>query len=172
MTAAPLLDLDAARREAAYPDGIPVVKGGQTFTLPAELPVEVFDPFLSENLGLVDILKDALSEKADDKGLGELVIDTLLARPSLPADLLQAIKDAFAVLFDEQYPAFVATRPSVQDYVRLTRGLVQAYGVSLGEATASPGSSESAGATPKPTSTSTTDSTPEASGDTPEAAAS
>lgn len=169
MSTAPLIDLDAAKRESRYPDGIPVVKGGVTFTLPAELPVEVFDPFLAEDLGLIEILKDVLDgDKDDDKGIGDLVIDALTARPALPRELLGAIKDAFAIVFgDEQYAAFVAQKPSVNDYLRLVRGLQALYGVGLGEASASPASSESAGSTPKPTSDAATDSTPDSPGEPP-----
>lgn len=180
MTTAPdvLLDLDAARRESKYPDGFPLRKGGTTFVLPAELPLEVFDPLLSEELDLVGILKAALEEKGGDadESLGEVIVDVLMSRPTLPRQVIAAIQDCLRVLFDAETPgnfdAFAATRPSVNDYLRLVKGLLPLYGVSLGEAFGSPASSESDGATLKQTSPSTADSTPEVSGDAPEKPAS
>ena len=75
---------------------------------------------------------------------------------------------AFAILFGDNYENFRAMRPSVATYLRLTRHLVTLYGVGLGEAFASPTSSVSGGATPKPTSPVTAISTPEVSGSAPE----
>lgn len=163
---APLIDLDAAKREARYPDGIPVALGGQTFTLPAELPVATFDPLLSDELDLVGVVSKVLADEASTKSVIDQVIDVLTDRPDLPTAVLAAIHGCFRILFGpEQYETFAAQRPSVQDYVRLVKALVSLYGVNLGEAFASAGSSESDGQTPKPTSQSTTDSTPEVSGD-------
>lgn len=163
----PLIDLDAAKREAVFPDGIPVRFGGQDFLLPAELPVDVFDPLLSEDLDLVGVVKQVLAERPEDGGddIGSVVLDVLLTRPGLPRQTLQAVKQVFAALFgDEQYACFAALRPSVQDYVRLARGLLTAYGVGLGEALGSPDSSESGGETSSQISDASTDSTPAASG--------
>lgn len=168
MTSAPLIDLDAARRETQYPDGIPVVLGGERFVLPAELPVEALDPLLSEEMDLAGVLQQVLADKpdgADEESIGELVINVLVNRPNLPIQLVQAIKDVFAALFGpEQYERFLAQRPSVPDYLRLAKHLLPLLGVSLGEALGSPDSSESAGETSKPTSPSTAASTPGKSG--------
>ncbi len=167
---APLIDLDAAKREAAYPDGIPVTLGGQTFTLPAELPTDVLTPIVT--LNLPDLLKKVLDERdkggaSDEDSLGELILDILFDRPDLPADLLQAVFDVAAALFGDQYADFTAKRPSINDYMRLASALMPLYGVSLGEALGSPDSSESGGETSSPTSNSTTASTPAGPGSRP-----
>lgn len=201
MSTPPMIDLDAAKREAAYPDGIPVRFGGEEFLLPGELPADLLDPLLSEELDLVGVISKVFDDRAakreaekakaaaeapelppgvpedlkakaeaadedDDESLGEIIVDVLLARPALPAQVLQAIKDVFAALFGpEQYPKFVEQRPSINDYLRLARGLTALYGVSLGEAFGSPASSASGGETSSQTSpTATPDSTRAASG--------
>jgi hypothetical protein len=169
MTTPALIDLDAARREGEYPEGIPVRFGGKDYMLPSELPIDVFDPFLSEDLDLIGLLKPifaATENRADDKSIGDLVIDTLTTRPALPKEFIGAIQDSLALLFGaDQFAAFSADRPGVGDYLRLIRGLVKAYGVTLGEAFASPASSENGGATQSQTSTASTESTPAPSGD-------
>lgn len=115
--------------------------------------------------------KDKGGLKSDS--FGEQVLEILMDRPTLPKQAITAIKDCFALLFGpEQYARFVAQRPSLADYVRLGRALFSIYGVSLGEAFASPDSSENAGETPKQTSPSTTESTPETPGAAPETPAS
>ena len=167
-----LLDLDAARREITHPDGIPVQFKGQTFTLPAELPADVFDPFLSEKFDLMSLAKAALTDDAEVNGMEVTTIDRILAvleeQPQIIANGLAAIKDAFALLFGAQeYSAFVALRPSFTDYARLLKGLIGLYGVGLGEAFASPASSGSVGATPSPIYDSAITSTPAPSGDAP-----
>jgi hypothetical protein len=160
----PTIDLDAAKREAAHPEGITIRLGGEDFTLPSELPVDVFDPLLDENLDLVGLIREVLADK--DSDLTDDVLRIIGERPSLPKQLIGAVKDCFALLFGaEQYAAFTAKRPSIQDYLRLAKALPSLYGVSLGEAFASPASPESDGATQKPTSEPTAGSTPETSGD-------
>jgi hypothetical protein len=160
---APLIDLNAAKREAEYPDGIPVALGDREFVLPGELPVDVLDPIL--DLDLATLFKQVLDSMDDDeKDLGQIVVDVLLNRPALPKELVQAIKDVYEVLFGDQHDDFLDQRPSIPDYVRLTQALLPLYGVGLGEALGSDESSESDGQTSSPTSSSTTDSTPAASG--------
>lgn len=165
---APMIDLDAAKRESQYPDGINVRHGATDFVLPAELPADVLDPILL--LDLPALLKKVLDtaegkDAGDEDDLGQIVLDVLFDRPDLPADLLNAVRSVFAALFGpDQYPVFLSNRPSIPDYVRLIRGLLPLYGVSLGEALGSADSSESGGATSNPTSSSTTDSTPAPSG--------
>lgn len=166
---APLIDLDAGRRELAHPDGIPVVLGGETFTLPAEFPVDVLDPFLDEKFDLAGLIREAVRKSKNEDGttkpVSVIVVDTLFDRPSLPVELIQTIYAAFEQLFGaEDYARFKAQRPSIGDYQRLTSGLFSLYGVSLGEAFASPDSSESDGATQKETSAGSTESTPAKSG--------
>jgi hypothetical protein len=150
----PVIDLDAHRRESTYPDGIPLVFGGEEFVLPAQLPLEVFDPFLSEELGLAALIRDFFAE-SDDKDDVAQILDALVAHPGLPKQVIAAIMDAMALLFGaEDFARFQrsSARPGVGDYLFLARNLIAAYGVTLGEAFASPDSSESTGTTPSPTS--------------------
>src|SRR6478735_2126544 len=66
------IDLDAARRERQQPDGLPVILAGEEFTLPAELPLDVFDPFLSEDFDLAGLIRDGIErykEVGDERGI-------------------------------------------------------------------------------------------------------
>lgn len=171
------LDLDAGRREVAFPDGIALKLKGITYELPAELPIDVFDPFLSDEFDIVSLVRDVMELRKNEDGTEKSVIDTIMAvlteRPTLPKDLWNALNDALAILMDgpdagrsgNQFTAFRRSRPSIEDYGRLVGALFDTYGVSLGEAFASPASSENAGETPKLTSESTTASTSEQSGE-------
>ncbi|MGL5816649.1 MAG: hypothetical protein ACRCYR_03730 [Phycicoccus sp.] len=162
------IDLDAARRERRQPEGLPVTIGGQTFTLPAELPLDVFDPFLDETFDLAGLIREGIAkskEVGDDgepRGVEGAAVDVLFLRPDLPVDLIRRVYAAFEVLFGpEQYAAFNVARPSLLDYAALFRGLYRQYGVGLGEAYGSLGSSGDGGQTPKPTSPASTGSTSE-----------
>lgn len=164
------LDLAAARREQEEPDGLPLKFRGTTFMLPTELPLDVFDPFLAEEFDLAGLIREVMAEARNDDGttkpVATVVIDTLFHRPALPVEIIKTVFAAFEALFGaDQYAAFKALRPSLNDYGRLTSALFSEYGVSLGEAFASPDSSVSDGATPKETYESTPSSTPDASGD-------
>jgi len=165
------LDADAAKREAAHPEGIPVRHGGRTFLLPAELPADVLEPLLSVDLDLASVVASAAdvarrAEGADERAVGmEVVLDALLSRPTLPIDALRAARACLERLFGpEQWASWLETRPSLPAYGRLIRHLVRTYGVSLGEAFGSPAPSGAGGATSRPTSPPPTGSTPEASG--------
>jgi hypothetical protein len=114
-------------------------------------------------------------ETGKQRDMVDIFTKTLEDRPAALADIWSALHDTFAALFDTaenpgQYAAFRALRPSLKDYGRLVRALTRAYGVSLGEAFASPVSSKSGGTTPNPTSPDSTDSTPDGSGADPEPA--
>lgn len=160
-----LLDLDAARRERAHPEGIVVRNKGEEFVLPAELPADVFDPFLLGKIDVAGIVRTALEDDTEDADLGEIVVKVLFENPSLPQDVYAAIHESFGLLFgEEQWEAFRKTKPSFPDLGVLVKGLLKKYGTSLGEVFASPDSSESDGATPKETSESTPSSTPAKSG--------
>jgi len=157
-------DMDAARREEECPDGIRLVYKGEEFILPAELPIDIFDALLSDDLDLTGIFTELLN--SEDEDVMKAVLKLLIDRPSLPKVLLDAIHACFRSLFgDEDYPRFRRLRPSIKDVVRLARGLFERYGTSLGEAFASPDSPEAGGATSSQTSSSTTESTPAPSGD-------
>jgi hypothetical protein len=166
-----VIDLDAARRESAFPDGIDVPFRGETYNLPGELPADVFDPFLTPEFDLsgllVTLFKDDDAEKK--KELGDRVVELLLERPMLPAENITAIYAALELLFGpDQWATFKAARPSIPDIARLVSGLFRLYGVSLGEAFASVGSVTNAGPTSKQTSPlGIPVSTPDASGDAP-----
>lgn len=173
------LDLDAAVREATDGDGIRMPYRGQEFILPAELPLDVFDPFLTDDFDLVGLVRDFLDadRRAKAEGrvadIGEIVVEILFNRPSLPVQVLGAFYDALRAIFNtrgedgtvvDNFARFQALKPGVTSYALLVRMLLQAYGVGLGEAFTSPGTSTTAGATSKPTSPgSTPGSTPETS---------
>ncbi len=176
MTDTNLLDLDAARREVAHPEGIRVRFGGEDYLLPSELPLDVFDPFLSDDLDLVAVIRDfstmgdakaadgkAKSEDEENEGWAA----ALFAHPNLPRQFIHATHAALEALFGpEDYVRFRANRPSLGDYGRLIQGLVKLYSVSLGEAFASLTSADGDGQTSNPTSPAPTpESTPGASTD-------
>jgi len=151
-------DMDAARREEECPDGIKIVYKGEEFILPAELPIDIFDALLSDDLDLTGIFTELLN--SEDEDVMKAVLKLLIDRPTLPKAMLDAIHACFRSLFgDEDYPRFRGLRPSIKDVVRLARGLFERYGTSLGEAFASPDSSGDGGATSSQPSSSTEDST-------------
>lgn len=153
---APLIDLDAPRRESAHPDGIPVRFGGQSFTLPAELPLDTLTGLiLDPDLDLPGLLTRL--SRSTEATFGKDVVDALLDRADLPHTALKAFTNALESLFGvEEYAKFTRLRPSIPDYIRLIKALWSLYGVSLGEAARSLTSPESDGATSKRTSRITT----------------
>jgi len=162
-----VIDLDAARRESAFPDGINVPFEGEVYNLPGELPADVFDPFLTPEFDLSGLLVTLFKDDDEEKELGDRVVALLLDRPMLPAEIIGALYAALELLFGaEQWATFKAARPSIPDIARLVSGLFRLYGVSLGEAFASVGSVANAGPTSKQTSPlGIPASTPDASGD-------
>ncbi|OEJ21117.1 hypothetical protein [Streptomyces subrutilus] len=167
-----VIDLDAERREVRYPNGIPVKIGGEQFIFPAEVPAEALDPLLSDDLDLVGFFGDLVTSTGGGT-VSEITV-MLFRRPKLPRQFYAAVKDVYRVLLgEEQYKDFLAQRPSIPDYVRLTTALAKVYGVELGKLFASDSSSETDSETSSPTSpASTTASTPEESGAVPESPAS
>lgn len=161
------LDLDAAEREIAYPDGINLRLGGHTYTLPAELPLDVLDPLIAEDFDLAGLIVELTSIGGDD--LGESVVNLLTKRPDLPRQFKETIHGCLRLLMGgEAFDAFLATRPSLQKYGRLIRGVLGLYGTTLGEATASLTTSGTGGATSNQTSDASTESMPEPSSAGPE----
>ncbi|KIF04154.1 hypothetical protein PL81_20285 [Streptomyces sp. RSD-27] len=157
------IDLDAERREVQHPNGITVLLRGEQFLFPAEVPADALDPLLSDELDLVGLLSDIVGTKAASVS-GE-VIELLFKRPKLPRQFLAAVKDIYRILLgDDGFASFVAVRPSIGDYVRLTKALIAVYGVDLGKLFGSDDSSENDGETSNPTSAASTNSTPAASG--------
>ncbi|WP_256975411.1 hypothetical protein [Streptomyces sp. CS159] len=155
--------MDAERREVLYPDGIPVKFRGEQFIFPAELPAAALDPILSEELDLVGVLGDVIASADGDAGVQQ-VIGALFRRPALPLKFLEAIRQTYAILLEDQTQDFLDRKPSVPDYVRLTTGLARVYGVELGKLFRLGASSGSDSQTSNPTSPDTTASTPDASG--------
>ncbi|MYW67132.1 hypothetical protein GTY65_24135 [Streptomyces sp. SID8379] len=164
-----VIDLDAERREVQYPNGIPVLFGGEQFLFPAELPAEALDPILSDELDLTGLLMEIVGSADGDGDAGyREIVNALFRRPKLPRRFLGAVRDVYAILLgDEQYDEFLKARPSIGDYVRLTTGLARVYGVELGKLFRSAGSSNTDGATSSPTSADSTESTPDESGSAP-----
>jgi hypothetical protein len=159
-------EADAARREARYPDGIPVIHKGVTYLLPAELPADALDPLLGLDVDLAGIVGSAVRLQAeaneeDQRRVGaEVMWQALAANPRLPVDFWTGVKASLALLFGEEaWARFTADRPSLPTYVRLVRMLSKAYGVGLGEAFASAAPSDTGGETSNPTSKPSTEST-------------
>lgn len=69
----------------------------------------------------------------------------------------RGLKAAFG---DEQWPRFLAHRPSKDDCIALWADLLTAYSVTEGESSSSPASSATGGESSKPSSNDTTESTP------------
>lgn len=182
VTTPAVLDLDAARADrerarAAASEGrsaiLPVQLGGEVIaTLPAECPVDVFQPLTELNVDLAFIIKavtNAVTAKDDAEqriAAMNLLVNVLAAHPDLPAGILAAVKDITRrVLGDEGYGKLAAARPSREDLAFLATGILTWWGVSLGEFLPSPASPEvNGGATSKQTSSGTTSSTRGASG--------
>lgn len=163
-----VLDLDAERREVRYPHGIAVKFHGEQFIFPAEIPADALDPLLSDDLDLVGFFSELI--QGSGGGTVSEITDLLFRRPRLPRQFYTAVKDVYRILLDEQqYTDFLAKRPSIPDYVRLTAGLAKVYGVELGKLFTPDSSSETDSGTSSPTSpASTTASTPEESGSAPD----
>ncbi|MGW0485791.1 hypothetical protein [Nonomuraea sp. NPDC003214] len=175
------MDLDVARRARAEKNGgpEPLILGGRTICeLPAEFPLDVLEPLITgvdvDIARLIGLLLDSARADGDGMTLSQLAdyaVDTLLAQPKLPAQLLAAVTEMAKRLFDgeDAYAAFVAARPSREDVAALLKGLFAKYGWSnagdvLGESN-EPDSGSPDGKTSTPTSSTTsTDSTSTESG--------
>lgn len=188
MTSTPrMLDLDAARKEraearAAKNEGmgktLPVVFGGQQIAeLGPEFPLSALEPLTELNVDLAFVIKRiAAAAKANSREqaiqTAEFLGDLLIVSPDLPASLLAAAKEIArrALGGDEAYAAFTAQAPSMWDVRALAVGIMNWYGLSLGEFLPSATSSqESAGGTSSQISDGTAaDSTPAESGSGPE----
>lgn len=165
-----MIDLDAVLGES---EPKPLRYKGQEFSLPGELPGSALSPFLNPNLGIPQLIADLINaeEQAEqggddeDAGWVSKLIDTLIAKPTLPVQLLDAARDALAALLGEQSEAFFALNPSVNAYAALAARIPTEYGTDLADFFFSAGSSDSDGEQPKPTSSASTTSTSEGSGD-------
>jgi hypothetical protein len=159
----------AARREAG---GGPVTVpfGDAIYELPAELPAAVLMPLLDGDLDLAWLMKGAFdayrgAKPSEQDKMADLVVEGLITNPTLPVDVLRAIRSGLEELFGaEQWSRFWNSIPSLPDIVELIKGCWEVYGVSLGEAFASSASSSSGGATSNPTSNGSTSSMPAVAG--------
>ncbi|MEU9925161.1 hypothetical protein AB0H51_28400 [Streptomyces griseoluteus] len=158
------IDISAERREVQFPNGIAVkIRDDWDALFPAELPADALDPLLSEELNLMGLLGEVVSSSGEF-GTGE-VIDLLFRHADLPRQFIAAVKSIYAELLGpEEFEDFAAHKPSVSEYIRLTKALATVYGVDLGKAFGLGGSSESGSATSSQTSADSTESTHEASG--------
>ncbi|MEU7228936.1 hypothetical protein [Streptomyces chrestomyceticus] len=158
------INLDAQRREVQYPDGIPVLLKGEQFLFPSEVPADCLDPLFSDELDLMGVLHDIVNTENGTTTTSEM-IEVIFRRPKLPGAFYGAVKDIYKELLGEAaFQDFKAVRPSIPDYVRLTKALIAVYGVDLGKLFRSADSSETDGPMSSPTSPASTSSTPEESG--------
>ncbi|WP_406205308.1 hypothetical protein OH807_30625 [Kitasatospora sp. NBC_01560] len=185
----PGIDLDAARKrrlaaaadkarvaKAEYTVGEePVTLGGSTVaSLPAELPLEVWQPLVG--IPYLPLLLRKLVEAAQSQGEQQaeaagLIVDVLGSEPGLPSDLIAAAGEMGRRLLGEDgYTRLMAERPSHSDVLELVRYAWSKYmggGAGLGELIGPSETPTSGGTTSRPTSSGITTSTPEASGDGP-----
>ncbi|MEV7926099.1 hypothetical protein [Kitasatospora sp. NPDC088779] len=183
------IDLDAARRrrltaaaeragaaQAEYTVGEePVILGGtEVAVLPAELPLEVWQPLIG--IPYLPLLLRSLVEAAQAQGeqqtqAANLIVDVLGSEPSLPSDLIAAAAEMGRRLLGEDgFARLMAQRPSHSDILELVRYAWTKYlagGGGLGELIGPSETPSSAGTTSRPTFSGTTSSTSEASGDGP-----
>lgn len=119
------IDLDAARaaRREAKGEAPTVTFGGATYTLPIEMPFEIV-----EELGRL--------RAADGDG-------------SVAG---QAVLAVVRLLVGDQYEAFMAHHPSMDDLTELAQGAMREYGVGPGESPASQRPSPSTSGRSRPTS--------------------
>jgi hypothetical protein len=168
-----LLDLDAGRAARLEKNpSVPLRFGGQTYTLPSELPADALEPLLAFDQDIALLLRtaaDVARNRDTATDAADLVIDLLIQRPSVFTDLIAAVSTvARRLMGEETYTALLTWRPSDKDLFQLAKGLWDRYGIRLGEALRSSASSETDGRISKSTSNVTTILTPEESGVNPE----
>jgi hypothetical protein len=156
----------AAAREGRG-EGVPVAFGAGKWMLPAEVPADVLQRLLDPDVEVAQLLVVALrAYRAGTDRAADTIIEVLTDQPNLPHGFVRAVLDAIESLFGpEQWAAFRAEKPSLQDLWALVSGLFREYGVGLGEALRSRAPSPNGGTTSSPTSlVSIPDSTPATSG--------
>lgn len=153
------LDLDserAARAEMKKPATVRIA--GRALELPSELPLDVLDPLTHLNVDvsvLVRQVMDARKAGGDQaqETVADAVVDMLVVNPSLPTEIVEAVKEMTRRLFGiDGYEHLTAQRLSVGDVAALGKFVMRRYGVGLGEASRSSDSSTSDGTTSKATS--------------------
>lgn len=160
------IDISAERREVQFPNGIAVkMRKDWSLMFPAELPADALDPLLSDKLNLMGLLSEVVNASGDI-GTSD-VIDLVFRHANLPREFVAAVRDIYKELLGKQeFEAFVGHKPSVPEYVRLTKALATIYAVDMGKLFGLGGSSANGGATSSPTSPASTGSTPAESGST------
>lgn len=156
------LDIDslrAAKREARQ-QAPGVTIGGRRLDLPIELPADVLEPLTTLNMDVSVLIRQALDardtgggDEASNLKLMGAVVDMIVVNPSLPRDLVEAVKEMGRRLFGgEGYTYLVAQRLTLPELGLIAKYVLGQYGVSLGESFGSSSSSAEAGTTSKPTS--------------------
>lgn len=152
------LDLDGQRSARAELTRTPALKvNGERIELPAELPLDVLEPLTKVNIDVSLLIRQVLDargtgEAANEELLGA-VVDMLIVNPSLPVEVVDAVREmSRRLLGAEGYAALVAFRPTVKDVGSIAKYVIRQYGIRLGEASPSSDSSEGTGTTSKPTS--------------------
>jgi len=143
----------------------------EVMELPSELPLDVLAPLKGQASSLSLVFAEAIGAGTSGGGRDstEIILSVIASKPDLPSELVDAVTEMGRRLFNseehpEQWERFIAGRPSTDDAVALGRKLFDRYGVTLGEASPSSGSSPAGGRTSSATSgASTTASTPEGS---------
>jgi hypothetical protein len=168
------LDLDAMRSARAEKTQTPGIKlAGTRLELPPELPLDVLEPLTGINVDIAVLVRQVLDTRRENsdqanEAILDVIVDQLVVNPSLPAELIEAVKTMAARLFGpEGYAHLTTQRLYVKDLGEIAKFVLRHYGIRLGEASPSPDSSEAAGTTPTPTSPGGTSETSETSGDVP-----
>lgn len=174
-TALAPLDLDADRkRRAAEREGKqmdqPIIIGGEVIAvLPVELPIDVLAPIRGMDDDIALLLREMVKGMQSGDGRADatgLFVDLIAANPKLPTNLLDTIQQITRNLFgNEGYEALVKARLTREDLGYLAKGVMEFYGLSLGESLPSSDSPTDDGTTSSSTSSGTSPSTPDESGE-------
>lgn len=169
-----MLDLDQSRADRAAAAaregrgvGLPIKVGGTVVaTLPVEFPLDVLEPLRVIDFDDLPMLfREAYDAATGDatrtEEAGLLLLDLLVSRPGLPANLFgAAVQVAKNLLGEEGFAALAASRLSRQDVAAIIAAAARHFGVSLGESSRSTDSPESDGPLSSAISSGSTDSTP------------
>lgn len=145
----------ASAKAEATADDIVITIRGLDWLLPAELPASILDPLIDGELDdLIAMLVQMYGDGDEQGELNEGAVIAVIARnPRLLSSTLRALKRTYAELLgEEQWQAWLDTRPSLPDYIRFARQAASHYGVGLGEALGLSSSSTDGGKTSKRTS--------------------
>lgn len=177
---------DERRRRAAQregqgrpADGVPLIAGGGTVAvLPHEFPLGALAPLrdLDEEITIVlRAVMQAWRAGAQNAGAtldaASLIVDMLAVNPRLPTSLLDVLsRIGTDVIGADGFARLMAAELSREDYGFMLGKVMGFYGLSLGESSVPSGTATEGTGDPSSltSSGSTTDSTPDASGEPPE----